>query len=126
MKRFIALAFAASLLASPALAQECATPEADRAEIQARHMQNVAYILDGVRAQTFARKTGGESVASRLSHMQFWKLPDGENYFVAFYIAGCRAGNFSLPVKSVEENLSMVKPRFQIQPWAASLGVRGS
>jgi len=29
-------------------------------------------------------------------------------------------------VKTVEENLAMVKPRFQIQPWAASLGTRGS
>ena len=124
LKHFVLAA--SLLLSSAAYGQGCTSPDEDRAEILSRHMKNVDYVLDGERAQKFARATGGESIAARITHIQLWKLPDGENYLVAFYIGGCRAGNFSLPSAQVESNLAMVKPRFQFYPFATSLGLRGS
>lgn len=103
MKRFLALAFAALLLAPPALAQECSTPEADRAEILAQHNKATDYELTGMKAQMFAQRTGApEHIVLGITHIFMWQLPDGQSYLVAFYVAGCRGGSFQLPNGQVE------------------------
>lgn len=105
MKLLASLAVALTLtLGTMASAQECNTPNDDATEIAMKHGKVADHLLTDAKLAVFARKTGApEDVIPMLSHIQLWNR--GSDYFVAFYVGGCRAGTFVLPLEVAEAAL---------------------